>query len=415
MWIWVILLDSFFPRKKDKSVHWLFVVIGFLAISVFSVLIGSGFGYTLKMLFEVTLYTTLCAILYQSRWDRRLFVVVTCYAVLYSVSYWTNAVCILLLHLTYEEYVWNIPLYSSVFLSRALMLIVLAVMVRKYHPPLSIDTQARAWVPLSVVFPLSTLLIIWQIYTFPNEPQIWQICLLILDVVDVVALLLLDHLEQSAVNREKLVAAAERARVQDENIQALSQAYAGQRKMTHDYRAQLSTLSELLEDGDLENAKAYLSEMRTRQSERVLLVNTHNAAIDAVLNQKGYAGLRQRIDMRFRVNDLSALKLPRVDVTIVLANLIDNAMEACSQMPQTERWVSVQILYGHKMLSISIVNPSRPVQIIGGQIATTKPDPLLHGFGLRNVEDILEKYHAEYTFSFEDGRFIFTADWPDTP
>lgn len=415
MWIWVILLDSFFPRKKDKSVHWLFVVIGFLAISVFSVLIGSGFGYTFKMLFEVTLYTTLCAILYQSRWDRRLFVVVTCYAVLYSVSYWTNAVCILLLHLTYEEYVWNIPLYSSVFLSRALMLIVLAVMVRKYHPPLSVDTQARAWVPLSVVFPLSTLLIIWQIYTFPNEPQIWQICLLILDVVDVVALLLLDHLEQSAVNREKLVAAAERARVQDENIQALSQAYAGQRKMTHDYRAQLSTLSELLEDGDLENAKAYLSEMRTRQSERVLLVNTHNAAIDAVLNQKGYAGLRQRIDMRFRVNDLSALKLPRVDVTIVLANLIDNAMEACSQMPQTERWVSVQILYGHKMLSISIVNPSRPVQIIGGQIATTKPDPLLHGFGLRNVEDILEKYHAEYTFSFEDGRFIFTADWPDTP
>ena len=230
-----------------------------------------------------------------------------------------------------------------------------------------------------------------------------------------VALLLLDHLEQSAVNREKLVAAAERARVQDENIQALSQAYAGQRKMTHDYRAQLSTLSELLEDGDLENAKAYLSEMRTRQSERVLLVNTHNAAIDAVLNQKGYAGLRQRIDMRFRVNDLSALKLPRVDVTIVLANLIDNAMEACSQMPQTERWVSVQIIYGHGMLSISIINPSRPVEIVGGQIATTKPDPLLHGFGLRNVEDILEKYHAEYTFSFEDGRFIFTADWPDTP
>ena len=40
--------------------------------------------------------------------------------------------------------------------------------------------------------------------------------------------------------------------------------------------------------------------------------------------------------MRFRVNDLSALKLPRVDVTIVLANLIDNAMEACVQMPEAE-------------------------------------------------------------------------------
>ena len=384
-----------------------------LAISVFSVFIGSGFGYTLKMLFEVTLYTTLCAILYQSRWDRRLFVVVTCYAVLYSVSYWTNTICILLLDLTHEEYVWNIPLYSSVFLSRASMLIVLAVMVRKYHPPLSVGKQARAWVPLSVVFPLSTLLIIWQIYTFPNEQEIWQICLLILDVVDVVALLLLDHLEQSAANREKLIVAEERTHVQDENIQALSQAYAGQRKMTHDYRAQLSTLSGLLEQGNLEEAKAFLSEMKDRQSERILLINTHNAAIDAVLNQKGYAGQKKKIDMRFRVNDLSTLKLPRVDVTIVLANLLDNAMEACSQMPESERWVSVQILYGQGLLSISIINPSRPVQIVGGQIATTKPEPLLHGYGLRNVEDILDKYHAEYTFSFKDGRFIFTADWPD--
>lgn len=266
---------------------------------------------------------------------------------------------------------------------------------------------------MSAVFPISTLLIIWQIYTFPHEQQIWQICLLILDVVDVVALLLLDHLEQSAVNREKLVVAAERAHVQDENIQALSQAYAGQRKMTHDYRAQLSTLSELLEQGDLEEAKAFLSEMKDRQSERILLINTHNAAIDAVLNQKGYAAQRQGIDMRFRVNDLSALKLPRVDVTIVLANLLDNAMEACCQMPESERWVSVQLLYGQGLLSISIINPSRPVQIAGGQIATTKPEPLLHGYGLRNVEDILDKYHAEYTFSFKDSRFIFTADWPD--
>lgn len=413
IWIELALLDAFFPRKRSGSTDWLLIVADIVVSSVFSIFVGNVLDYAIKMLFEVASYYVLCAILYQSRWDRGLFVIVTTYAVLYSVSFWTNSICMSLLHLSHEEYIWNIPLYSAVFLLRLFALIVVALIIRKYHPPLSVGKQARAWVPLSVVFPLSTLLIIWQIYTFPSEQQTWQICLLILDVVDVVALLLLDHLEQSAVNREKLVAAAERAHVQDENIQALSQAYAGQRKMTHDYRAQLSTLSELLEQGDLEEAKAFLSEMKDRQSERILLINTHNAAIDAVLNQKGYAAQRQGIDMRFRVNDLSALKLPRVDVTIVLANLLDNAMEACCQMPESERWVSVQLLYGQGLLSISIINPSRPVQIAGGQIATTKPEPLLHGYGLRNVEDILDKYHAEYTFSFKDSRFIFTADWPD--
>lgn len=413
VWTTVQIFDSFFPRRKSGKVFLLFIA-AWMAISVSSSLFfGLRFGYTFKIIYEVTLYCVMCALLYQSRWDRLLFVVVTVYAVLYSSTYWLELLCLILFQMTYEEYVWNIPLYSAMFLLRACLILGIAILIKKFHKPLSVGRQARVWVPLSAVFPLGTLLVIWQVYTYPDKQQLWQICLLILDAVDIVALILLDHMEQSAVNREKLVAASERARVQEENIQALSQAYAGQRKMTHDYRAQLSTLSELLDDGELEEAKAFLSEMKVHQSERILLINSHNAAIDAVLNQKGYAARQRGIDMRFRVNDLSALQLPRVDVTIVLGNLIDNAMEACLNLPESERWVSIQILYGQNILSISIINASRPVQIFGGQIPTSKPDPLLHGFGLGNVKDILEKYQAEYSFAFEDGRFIFTADWPD--
>lgn len=413
MLIDIILCDAFFPRKRTGHTYWLFFAIATVASYSFSILVGSRLGYAFKILIEVTIFFVLCSTLYQSRWDRCLFVVVTYYAVLYSSTHWYDALWIHVLNMTYEEYIWNIPLYSAAFFLRLLTIAVISLIIRKHHQPLCVGTQARAWVPLSVVFPLSTLLIIWQIYTFPNEQRIWQDCLLILDVVDVVALLLLDYLELSASNREKLVATAERVHVQDENIQALSQAYTMQRKMTHDYRAQLSTLSNLLDQGNLDEAKAFLSEMKDRQSERILLINTHNATIDAILNQKGYAGQQRGIDIRFRVNDLSALKLPRVDLTIVLANLLDNAMEACSQMSEADRWISVQLLYGQGILSITIINPSRPVQIVGGQISTTKPDPLLHGFGLHNVEDILDRYQAEYTFSFENGRFIFIADWPD--
>lgn len=410
----IILFDSFFPRKKSGKSYWLLVAVGVFTISMFSFFIGSNSGYTLKILVEVAFYYILCAVLYQSRWDRRFFIAVTTYAVLYASAYWLDTLCMYTLNLSYTEYVGNIPLYSMVFILRPLMLLTIALLMRKFHQPLTVGKHARAWVPLSALFPLCTLLIIWKIYTYPKEQQIWQICLLILEAVDVVAIFMFDHLEQSALNREKLVVAAERAHLQDENIEALSQAYAGQRQMTHDYRAQLSTLADILDQGNWEEAKSYLSELIALQSERILLVSTHNAAIDAILNQKGYIGQRQGIDMRFRVNDLSGLTLPRVDVTIVLGNLIDNAMEACLRVPESDRWVSIQILYAQGILSISIINPSLPVQIINGQIPTTKSEPLLHGYGLRNVKDILNKYEAEYTFSFEDGRFIFTVDWLDT-
>lgn len=101
---------------------------------------------------------------------------------------------------------------------------------QKHHHPLYARTHASTWVPLSAAFPVCTLLVLRQVYTYSEEQRVWQICLLILNLVDIAALILLDYLEENAENREKLIAANERAHVQDENIQALSQAYVGQRK-----------------------------------------------------------------------------------------------------------------------------------------------------------------------------------------
>lgn len=412
-WVFSLFLNAFFPRRISGRAYFLAYVLLNIASRLVTVLTGSTQGYGLRMVCEIATYWAFSLAAFRGRWDRRLFVVVAIYASLYSVNYWLDFLIYASLGISYETYVWNIPLYSATFVFRLLFQLGLALLTKHFHRPLVVGKQARAWVPLSCVFPASTLLILWQIFVDRQNQQFWQTSLLILNVVDVVALLLLDHLEESAAARERLAATTERARVQDENLLALSQAYEGQRKLTHDFRAQPTTLSGLLDRGEWEEAKAFLGEMKVRQTERILLVNSHHAAIDAVLNQKGYAGQQRGIDMRFRVNDLSALKLPRVDVTIVLGNLLDNAMEACADFPPAQRWVSVQIMYFHNSLSLTVVNPSRPVQIVDGQICTTKPDADKHGFGLRNVRDILDQYKAEYNFAFENGRFIFTADWPD--
>ncbi len=350
----VLVFNAFFPRNENRKSQWLCILLWWAIATFLSISVGTKFGYTLKMLQEVALIYLFCAFLYQSRRDRRLFIVVTVYSVLFSYNHWFDELCMRISGFTYEEYIWNVPLYSIFFFLRCSFILAFAFLINKYHQPLRARIQPRAWVPLSAFFPVCTLLVLRQVYTYSEEQRVWQICLLILNLVDIAALILLDYLEENAENREKLIAANERAHVQDENIQALSQAYAGQRKMTHDFRANLSTLSELLESERVDDAKEFLSELNVCQSERILLVNSHNAAIDAVLNQKGYIGKKQGIDMRFRVNDLSALRLPRVDVTIVLGNLIDNALEACAGLSDPNRWVSIQILYSENMLSILI-------------------------------------------------------------
>ena len=107
--------------------------------------------------------------------------------------------------------------------------------------------------------------------------------------------------------------------------------------------------------------------MKVRQTERILLVNTHNPIIDAIFNQKGYAAKEQDIDLHFEINDLSEMSIPSVDLTVVMSNLLDNAIEACEKLEKQERRMAVKAIYNKSdnppTLFFSVENASKSVEI----------------------------------------------------
>lgn len=114
----VLVFDAFFPRNESRKKRWLCILLWCVIATFLSVSVGTKFGYTLKMLQEVALIYLFCVFLYQSRWDRRLFIVVTVYSVLFSYSHWFDELCMRISGFTYEEYIWNVPLYSIFFFLR---------------------------------------------------------------------------------------------------------------------------------------------------------------------------------------------------------------------------------------------------------------------------------------------------------
>lgn len=84
----ILVFDAFFTRNENTKNRWLYILLWW-GISTFSAIaIGTKFGYTFKMLQEIAFLYIFCVFLYQSRWDRRFFIVVTIYAVLFSYSHW---------------------------------------------------------------------------------------------------------------------------------------------------------------------------------------------------------------------------------------------------------------------------------------------------------------------------------------
>ena len=185
--------------------------------------------------------------------------------------------------------------------------------------------------------------------------------------------------------------------------------YTENRKTAHDFRAHLDMLSSLLENGETTEASRYLNNIRTKQTTRIFLVNCHHPVLDALLNQKARLAQEKRIDIRFKVNDLSALTIDPTDITVILSNLLDNAIEASEKCDNKQ--IEVRVLLENSFF-FSIRNTSLPVHIINNHITSTKSDRSLHGFGLENVKTLLVKHNGEYVMFYDNGWFQFSAEIP---
>lgn len=421
-WLYTKLWDSFFTRRFNGKQFWAYWLLWTAIITVVLNVLPNDYDYSniIRFLIEIAHEYAMNLMLYRSRWDRRLFVVITGYACFFSISVLPEKAWLLYSGMTRTEYVYNKPLYTAFIFLRGLCLVAFVILVRHFHTPPQENGKPRAWIPASTLFPLCTLFVLYQVFNAEGaagENDAWTFCLLVMCAVDMVALFLLDQLESTAQMREALAVAHQRAEVQSANVKALGNSYKAQRKMTHEFRGYLFALSDMLANGDTEAAQSYLDELKVRQSERILLVNTHKPIIDAILNQKGYAAREQDIDLHFEINDLSEVAIPSVDLTVVMSNLLDNAIEGCEKLEKQQRRMTVKAIYNKSdnppTLFFSVKNASKPVKIFGDHIPTTKPEPELHGFGLPNVMDILHKYDVFYLMDYKDGSFLFCLEWAD--
>ena len=95
-------------------------------------------------------------------------------------------------------------------------------------------------------------------------------------------------------------------------------------------------------------------------------------------------------------------------MSVILGNAIDNAIEAARETE--ERRVSVILQYTKGRLLIQISNPYRGKLHLGaaGEYLTGKTEKEEHGFGLKNIKDVVEKSGGVMNIEEKEGRFILT-------
>ena len=414
----IFLFDAFLERKRKNAVHWSIVTTFVFLTTTFlnvSYLVIANFW---KLLFVISMFYFLHRLLYEGNRIFSLYIA----AIFYAIS-----CCVDNLLLTFSFLLSKGTVYTNQDAGLLLTFLVhcaigtvcyLQKLLRKHKHA---QTANWRWYSVPAVLSFLCVALIFFFGTSYQQGEMFVlplcVCAAFITGMQIASLFLVSWMEQNAHFREETITLQTKSKAQQESIEALSAAYAQQRKLSHDFRAHLDTLAAMMsqENCDVGMIRTYLHGLQTEQTKRLLLVNTHHTALDALLNQKALMAKNRGIDIQFRVNDLSAVTINLVDLTVIISNTLDNAIEACEKLPAADRQIYVQLLLEDGELFYGVRNRTLPVALLPDRLpATTKENPSYHGYGLQNVQTTLKKYHSVYALNYENGWFEFSTDFLNT-
>ena len=174
----------------------------------------------------------------------------------------------------------------------------------------------------------------------------------------------------------------------------------------HDMKKHLMILDTYMMEHPNEEMEAYRSQVAKQTDDMLASICYGNPMIDRILNTFTRRMKEEGISFNLEMDDVDLTFLSPVDLSAVLSNMLDNAMESVQKVQ--DKFILLKIKKVEpNFIVIKMKNSCAYVKSKDGNIHTTKKDTLYHGFGLRNMEQIAHNYHGYVHTDFDDKHSIF--------
>ena len=172
-----------------------------------------------------------------------------------------------------------------------------------------------------------------------------------------------------------------------------------------------AVIASCLNNGEIDEAKEYLSVVLDNLNRVYSYIQTGNAVMNYIINSKLEYAQRSGIPFKAEIENLPFARMGSVDFAAVLSNALDNAIEA--SLSASERLIYLSVMKKRGYDTITVKNKTdKSVLDQNPDLISTKPDNQSHGFGVKQIKAIAEKYGGMVDVYEEEGMFCISIMIP---
>ena len=179
------------------------------------------------------------------------------------------------------------------------------------------------------------------------------------------------------------------------------------RKIYHDLKNHLSAI-EKMQDKNLTGLEEYIGEINEAVIPYEQFYHSGCDVLDMILREKKEKAEQEGIEFFVGIEEGCLQEYTPFTLCTIFSNALDNAIEANMRVSGRERYVRIQIQHGGHNVKILIENPCNQdeVKMAEGHYITSKKEKEMHGIGLKNLEDAVQKCKGKLDIECSDGKFL---------
>lgn len=204
--------------------------------------------------------------------------------------------------------------------------------------------------------------------------------------IDIFSIFIIDRIIRTDEENKQLTIIATKNKLEYQSALIVKEEQEHLKRFRHDIRNINKTVKSLIEAGETDKAIQLLDESSVEAEKTSGVTLCRCNIINTVLYMKSNEAKEHGIAIFCNVTESSACKLSDIDISRVLLNLCDNAINAAKECEKKQIKIDIEI--NDKLIKINTENHYIPSK-------TKRPSPE-HGNGTKIIKQISKKYGGEY-------------------